>query len=350
MRVIVGSKNPVKINAARLAFENVWPDQEFEVDGIDVPSNVSDQPMTDLETYTGAKNRAVNVLNEKDTDYAVGLEGGLQKFEGEWYCTGWVVVMNKEGEMGSGTSIRIKIPQKMIDIVSDGKTDLGAATDTLFDRINVKQQEGLFGILTNNALTRTTAFRDGIVAALAYFNAKEMYKAAPQTKQDELIDIVDEVNNVLYAGSKFEAHEKGLLHRTVIGELRTSDGRICLVRQTPDRQDAGQFVTPIGGHVQSGETEEEALIREAQEEIGVSDIKYKLLGRKIYNREVLGRKENHYYVVFQVIYDGELKLGSEADAFEYFTLEQLKIEMEYNPAKFGDSFKFVYQNFNMDED
>lgn len=343
--VIVGSNNPVKINAARLAFENVWQEQEFEVDGIDVSSNVSDQPMTDQETYMGAKNRAVNVLNERpDADYAVGLEGGLQQFQDQWFCTGWVVVMNRVGDIGSGTTIRIQIPQKMIDIVNEGN-DLGGATDTLFDRINVKQQEGLFGILTNNALTRTTAFRDGIVAALAYFNATDIYNAAPQTKEDELIDVVDDVNNVLYPCSKFEAHKKALLHRTVIGELKTSDGKICLVRQTSDRQDPGQFVSPIGGHVKSGESEEDALIREAQEEIGIADIKFKRLGRKIFNREVIGRKENHYYIVFQIIYDGNLNLGNEADAFEYFSPDQLEREMQTNPEKFGDSFRFIHQNF-----
>jgi len=163
--------------------------------------------------------------------------------------------------------------------------------------------------------------------------------------QDELVDIVDEVNNVQSQASKFEAHEKGLLHRTVIGMVFTSDGRICLVKQSDDKQDAGQYVCPIGGHVRSEELEDEALLREAEEEIGSSDIKYKLVGRKIYNREVIGRKENHFFVVYKVIYDGEIIYNEESVGFEYFSPDQLAYEIKTNPSKFGDAYKFVYNNF-----
>lgn len=41
---------------------------------------------------------------------------------------------------------------------------------------------------------------------------------------DEQIDIVDEDCNVLFSTSKREAHAKGLLHRTVIAEIRDSNG------------------------------------------------------------------------------------------------------------------------------
>lgn len=57
-RVIVASTNPVKINAARRAFERLFPDDQFEVVGEEVKSGVSDQPMSDEETLRGATNRA----------------------------------------------------------------------------------------------------------------------------------------------------------------------------------------------------------------------------------------------------------------------------------------------------
>lgn len=232
----------------------------------------------------------------------------------------------------------------MIHLLSKD-VDLGGATDTVFNRENVKQQEGIFGILTNNILTRTSAFKDGVTAALAVFNYPELYDEQRQSSQDEQVDVVDEVNNVLFTIAKKEAHRKGLLHRTVIGVVRTSDGKICLVRQTPDKQDPGQFVAPVGGHVATGETEDEALIRETEEEIGVIGFKSKLLGRKIFNRNVLGRSENHYFVVYEIYHDGELVLGNESDQIEYFTKDQLDHEIQTDPQKFGDAFKFIYQNF-----
>lgn len=38
MKVVVGSTNPVKINAVKLAFEKVWPNEKWEVTGIKVSS------------------------------------------------------------------------------------------------------------------------------------------------------------------------------------------------------------------------------------------------------------------------------------------------------------------------
>ena len=43
-KVIITSKNPVKINATKKAFENVFNDR-FEFEGVSADSLVSDQPM-----------------------------------------------------------------------------------------------------------------------------------------------------------------------------------------------------------------------------------------------------------------------------------------------------------------
>ena len=86
----------------------------------------------------------------------------------------------------------------------------------------------------------------------------------------ELVDVVDEQGTVLKIVPKQEAHRQGLLHKTVISEVIDSSGRWLLVKQSGERQDAGQFVSPVGGHVQAGETEVQALKREAEEEVGLT--------------------------------------------------------------------------------
>ena len=86
----------------------------------------------------------------------------------------------------------------------------------------------------------------------------------------ELVDVVDEQGTVLKIVLKQEAHRQGLLHKTVISEVIDSSGRWLLVKQSGERQDAGQFVSPVGGHVQAGETEVQALKREAEEEVGLT--------------------------------------------------------------------------------
>ena len=163
---------------------------------------------------------------------------------------------------------------------------------------------------------------------------------------DELVDVVDQEDNVIQTVTKSEAHEKGLLHKTVISEVIDSQGRWLFVKQASDRQDAGQYVSPVGGHVTSGETDEEALKREANEEVGLveGEYKYDFVNKAIFNREVLGRKENHYFLVYKIYSDATPKLNHESESCRYFTDEELRNELKEYPEHFGDAFHFVVKN------
>lgn len=161
----------------------------------------------------------------------------------------------------------------------------------------------------------------------------------------EIVDIVDENNKVIGQIAKGEAHQTGALHRCVVSQLIDSQGNWTLVKQASDRQDAGQYVSPVGGHVQAGESEDDALKREAFEELGLKNFKFKLIGRKIFNREVIGRKENHYFIVYEIYSDQPPVLNHESVGYEKFTPEQLAQEIKENPTKFGNAFHFGYSNF-----
>lgn len=164
--------------------------------------------------------------------------------------------------------------------------------------------------------------------------------------QDEIVDIVNQNDKVIGTVSKGEAHEKGLLHRTVIAEIIGSDGKWTLVKQAADRQDADQFVSPVGGHVQSGETLEDALKREANEEYGLSsDFQFKLIGKRIFNREVNGKKENHLFILYEIYTDASPVLNAESIAFERYTKEEIQMQIGANPEKFGAAFHFVLRAF-----
>jgi len=162
--------------------------------------------------------------------------------------------------------------------------------------------------------------------------------------QDELVDVVDEKEKVLETVTKGEAHAQGLLHKTVISEVIDSQGGWLFVKQASDRQDAGQYVSPVGGHVTSGEKNEDALRREAFEELGLTgEYKYELAGRAIFNRAVLGRHENHYFIVYKIYSDAEPQLNHESESYRYFTPAELVNELKEHPELFGDAFHFVVE-------
>lgn len=163
---------------------------------------------------------------------------------------------------------------------------------------------------------------------------------------NEQVDIVNENNVVVASTSKQKAHEDGLLHRTVIAQVIGSDGKWTLVMQSPDRQDAGQLVSPIGGHVRSGESAEAALQREAEEEYGLAgEFTYTHIGNHIFNREVRGRKENHYFLLYEIATDIKPHLNEEAVGYERFSKEELRDQLKISPTKFGDAFHFVVHSF-----
>jgi 8-oxo-dGTP pyrophosphatase MutT (NUDIX family) len=162
---------------------------------------------------------------------------------------------------------------------------------------------------------------------------------------DELIDIIDEENRVLYQASKSEAHAKGLLHRTIIAEVINTKGEWLLVRQAVERQDAGQYVSPVGGHVRAGEAEVEALKREANEELGITDFSYKRVGAAIFNRSVIGRRENHLFILYEIYSDAVPVLNHESVGYAYFTKPELISRVAEHPDEFGDAWHFVYRQF-----
>ena len=95
LTVLVGSKNPTKVNAVKDAFFEVFPEQFFSIKGIKVESHVSDQPMSNEETFNGATNRVMNMENN-DGDFYVGIEGGCLKFKKKLFAFAWVIVKNKK--------------------------------------------------------------------------------------------------------------------------------------------------------------------------------------------------------------------------------------------------------------
>lgn len=174
MKVAIGSKNPVKIQSVKEAFELAWPNKKWQFIGVDVKSGVSDQPMSDLESIKGAKTRAKRALKALDGDFGVGLEGGLQKVGKDWFDAGWIAVINKAGQVGIGSTVRMITPSKMMKLIKGGM-ELGLVNDKLFGINNSKHGDGHFGLMTNNIITRSSGYRDGVVTALVRFLKPEVF-------------------------------------------------------------------------------------------------------------------------------------------------------------------------------
>ncbi len=172
-KVVVASKNPVKVSAVKHGFEKMFPNESFEFVEASVKSGVADQPSSDEETLAGATNRVDNASKEINADFYVGLEGGVEQVGKDMEAFAWVVVKSaqKYGKSKTGTFF---LPKEVVSLIKQGK-ELGEADDIVFRRSNSKQQNGAVGILTGDVIDRTKYYTEAVVLALIPFKNSGLY-------------------------------------------------------------------------------------------------------------------------------------------------------------------------------
>lgn len=173
MKVAVGSTSPVKIQAVKEAFREVF--KKVEIVGVKVDSGVSSQPFKE-EIIKGSLNRAKNALKLTSADFGVGIESGVTKLGEKWYNLGFITIIHKEGRMGTGTSGWFECPQNVLEKLKDRK-ELGQAMSELTGRADIKKQEGAIGIFTKGKVTRKELYKHGVFMALATFLRPEIFRS-----------------------------------------------------------------------------------------------------------------------------------------------------------------------------
>lgn len=147
MKIIVGSKNEHKVNAVRQAAKEFFTD--FEVMGIKTSSGVSEKPIGDDETLTGAMNRAdAGRQTHPDATYTIGLESGFNTVLGETYVSNWCTITNKNGTVVNVAGIQFKKP-------------------------DASGPMGFIGVVSNNALTRQDIIEQLVRDAFILMRSKE---------------------------------------------------------------------------------------------------------------------------------------------------------------------------------
>ena len=173
IRIVVASKNPVKIEAVRDGLSSLI-DEEIELVGVSVESGVSDQPMSDAETLNGAINRVQQAYGlYPGHDYYVGLEGGVEQHTSGLMAFAWMVISNGE-RTGKARTASFFLPPEVAKLVHEG-VELGDADDVVFMKNNSKQQNGAIGLLTHDAITRKSLYLPAVQMAFIPFLNPELY-------------------------------------------------------------------------------------------------------------------------------------------------------------------------------
>ena len=168
IKVVVGSENPVKINATKKAFNKFF--HSVEVIGVKVDSEVGEQPFSNEVTLIGAINRAKNAMKKvANADYWVGIEGGLYVTSVGVFVNGWVAITNGSN-FGYGSTISVQIPKSVVKMLETGEVrELEEGIEKISGIETPGEKMGAIGILTNNLIDREEAFIHAIFAAMAPF-------------------------------------------------------------------------------------------------------------------------------------------------------------------------------------
>jgi inosine/xanthosine triphosphatase len=132
--------------------------------------------MDDEEMFAGAFNRAKAALKQvKGAEYGVGIEGGVHKYSYGWFERSLIVIMDRKGNYGIGSSGGLALPNRVINKINSGK-NLEQAVDEIFGTKKIGEGIGMFGILTKGIVTRAERVRHGVAFALARFLHDSVYR------------------------------------------------------------------------------------------------------------------------------------------------------------------------------
>ncbi|UAL43026.1 inosine/xanthosine triphosphatase [Shewanella inventionis] len=172
--VIVGSTNPVKINAAKNAIAQYFPSSTIRCQGMHAPSLVAEQPMTEAETKLGAINRARYCQQQAQTaDFYVAMEGGVDQFDHGPATFAYMAIISNN-TLSVGRSANLPLPQIIFDALENGE-ELGHVMDRLFNTENIKQKGGAIGLLTQGLATRESIYTQALVLAMTPFVNAELF-------------------------------------------------------------------------------------------------------------------------------------------------------------------------------
>ena len=176
MKILMGTKNPGKIEGARQAFEKYF--DNIDIEGIAVESNVGAQPVNE-EILQGAKNRIKNLKkyannNNIKADFYIASEAEITNLLGEWIDINAVVIEDSKGFQSIGTSQGFPIPDKYIEEIK--QTELGKVMDRLFRGKELGKGKGGISFLTKDEVTRIDLTRNAFIMALTRFINEDLWK------------------------------------------------------------------------------------------------------------------------------------------------------------------------------
>jgi len=164
----------------------------------------------------------------------------------------------------------------------------------------------------------------------------------------ERLTLVDENDQPIGIGDRKEAWANGYYTRNIRVVLRDQNGRFLSQKRSMKKSTfPGMWAVAASGHVDEGETWDEASRRETEEEIGVST-NLKLVGDFIFKNDEGDKKIRQIIHVYEGAISSSMQFDIDEDEVEdtrWYELNELKSLMQETPNEFTPSFRETMSRF-----
>jgi inosine/xanthosine triphosphatase len=113
-------------------------------------------------------------MEQLETEFGVGLEGGVNEEAAGLMLLGWVVILNRDGTESVACTAKIPLPKMLAERILSGE-ELGPVMDEVLSETDTAKKGGASGALTAGLVMRQDKFQMAVAYALAPFVAPQFY-------------------------------------------------------------------------------------------------------------------------------------------------------------------------------
>jgi isopentenyldiphosphate isomerase len=174
------------------------------------------------------------------------------------------------------------------------------------------------------------------------------HNALRKIMSDELLQLVDREGNPVGTAPRSACHgNPDLIQAVVHLHLFDLSGRLYLQKRAADKDRyPGRWDTSVGGHVAPGETPDQAIRREAGEELGIdldgsgASGGLERLEPYLYSDEI----ETEYVFPYRLVYSGSLQPNSEeVEEGVFFDVDEIRCLLGKRRARFTPHFRLAFK-------
>lgn len=147
------------------------------------------------------------------------------------------------------------------------------------------------------------------------------------------IPIVDENDNIIEYRER-DNRDTDSIYRVSSLWITDADGKVLLARRAINKShDPGKWGPAVAGTVEEGESYEENIIKEAEEELGLKDIK-PIAGIKKFRKTKWGYFVQEYLLTLPTGFNDFKIAEDEVAEVKWFSEVELKQQLKENPNDF----------------